>query len=259
MKEKLNNISRPGKFLAIVCCTFLFFLSSPSVSDPSQLTLVQSTTIKNLLLSSHIMLAQESLPALTMPDISATKKINLIVPKAGNTTNKNLVCFSIIGACFFLFSLMLFWISRTKKKYLILKIQNEELIYQSFNIQKNNEADNKCLFKANNSSPFKLVDSIFVKTHERMVKIPLKDILYIQADRNYCCLCTKEKEYLVVMPLKEFYQKLSSTQFLRIHRSYVINLSHIQEIGTGHVVIERKSLPLSKSSKEELLKHLQTI
>ncbi|MFO8000329.1 MAG: LytTR family DNA-binding domain-containing protein [Marinilabilia sp.] len=92
-----------------------------------------------------------------------------------------------------------------------------------------------------------------------MVKIPLKDILYIQADRNYCSVHTTEKEFLVVMPLKEFYQKLSSGHFLRIHRSFVVNLSHIQEIGTGHVVIERKSLPLSKSSKEELLKHLQTL
>ena len=92
-----------------------------------------------------------------------------------------------------------------------------------------------------------------------MVKVPLKDILFIKADRNYCSLHTKQKEYLVVMPLKDLGEKLTSKQFLRIHRSFIINLLHVDEIGTGHVVISQKTVPLSKSAKEELLKHLQTI
>lgn len=111
----------------------------------------------------------------------------------------------------------------------------------------------------NGESPFILRDCIFVKDYEKMVKIAISDILHIEAERNYCRIYLKNKEYLLVMTLKELDKKLPQKHFLRIHRSHVINISKIKEIGTGHVVVGRKTIPLSKSLKEGLLKRLQTI
>ncbi len=104
-----------------------------------------------------------------------------------------------------------------------------------------------------------LNDRIFVRHHEKMVRISLDDIHYIEADRNYCKVFLKDKKYLLVTTLKEVDEKLTDNRFLRIHRSYIVNISHIDEIGGNHVVICAHSLPLSKNMRPELFKHLQVI
>jgi len=107
-------------------------------------------------------------------------------------------------------------------------------------------------------SPFVQTDSIFVRRNERMIKIMIKDIYYFEADRNYCKIFAKNKDCLLVMTLKEIDEKLPPEHFLRIHRSFIINLSHVDEVAGSHVVIGRKAIPLSKSLRAELLNRLQT-
>lgn len=109
------------------------------------------------------------------------------------------------------------------------------------------------------SSPFMLSDCIFVRHHEKMVKVDIKNIFYIEAERNYCRIHSKNKEYLLVMTLKDVDGKLPNEHFLRVHRSFIVNLSQIDEVATSHIVIAKKAIPVSKSLKEELLKRLQTI
>lgn len=104
-----------------------------------------------------------------------------------------------------------------------------------------------------------LSDCIFVRHLNSMVKVKIEDILYIEAERNYCRIFSHSKEYLVVMTLKEMDNKLPSKHFLRVHRSYIVNISQVKEVATSHLVISRKAIPISKSLKEELLKRLQTI
>jgi DNA-binding LytR/AlgR family response regulator len=107
-------------------------------------------------------------------------------------------------------------------------------------------------------SPFVQTDSIFVRRNERMIKIMIKDIYYFEADRNYCKIFAKNKDCLLVMTLKEIDEKLPPEHFLRIHRSFIINLTHVDEVAGSHVVIGRKAIPLSKSLRAELLTRLQT-
>lgn len=103
-----------------------------------------------------------------------------------------------------------------------------------------------------------LDDSIFVRQRDELVKIYLQDILFVEADRNYCKINIRGKAYTIVMTLKEMDEKLTHLNFIRIHRSYVVNLSHIEKVGNTHLTIEKKILPVSKSYKEDLLKRLQT-
>ena len=109
------------------------------------------------------------------------------------------------------------------------------------------------------SDPFILSDCIFVKHLEKMVRIDIKDILYIEAERNYCRIYSKLKEYLLVMTLKDLDEKLPSKHFIRVHRSFIVNLSQIDEVATSHIVIGKKAIPVSKALKEELLNRLHTI
>jgi len=107
-------------------------------------------------------------------------------------------------------------------------------------------------------SPFIQSDSIYVRRNERMIKIMISDIYYFEADRNYCKIFAKNKECLLVMTLKEINDKLPQEHFLRIHRSFTINLSHVDEVAGTHVVIHKKAIPLSKTLRGELMNRLQT-
>ena len=107
--------------------------------------------------------------------------------------------------------------------------------------------------------PFILSDRIFVRHREKMIKIIVAEILYIEADRNYCRIFTKNKEYLLCITLKTIEEKLPGRIFLRTHRSYIINLAHIDEVADGHVIIAQKAIPLSAGLKEQLLQRIQTL
>ncbi len=104
-----------------------------------------------------------------------------------------------------------------------------------------------------------LNDSIYIRNQEKLIKIFIADILYIEAERNYCRIYTKGKEYLLVMTLKDLDEKLPKEHFMRIHRSYIINIGHIDEIAISYVAVAKKTIPLRRSVKEELLQRLQTI
>ena len=119
--------------------------------------------------------------------------------------------------------------------------------------------NNSSLESKNGYSTAVLKDCLFVRNRETMVKVAIKNIRYIEAERNYCRIFSMEKEYLIVNTLKEIEKKLPQKHFLRIHRSYIINLSQVDEIGGTHVVISRKAIPMSKGMRTELLKRLQTI
>lgn len=106
---------------------------------------------------------------------------------------------------------------------------------------------------------FVMSDSIFVRSHDKMIKININDILYIEAERNYCKIHCKEKEHLIVSTLKDLEEKLNVKNLMRIHRSFIINMHHIDEIATSHLVIAKKAIPVSPELKKQLLLHIQKV
>jgi len=108
-------------------------------------------------------------------------------------------------------------------------------------------------------STYILKDCLFIRHHDSMIKVDIRDILYIEADRNYCHIITSKKEFLLVCTLKEMEKNLPQKHFFRLHRSYIINLSRIDEIAGTHIVISKKAIPMAKKMRKELLKRLQTI
>lgn len=108
-------------------------------------------------------------------------------------------------------------------------------------------------------SSLKLEDRIFVKQNDLMCKILIADILYLEADRNYCQVFTKDKSYLLINTLKNMEDKLPADTFQRIHRSYIVNLKQVNEFNHNHITVGNKILPMSKELRPELMARLQTI
>ena len=104
-----------------------------------------------------------------------------------------------------------------------------------------------------------LGDRIFVRHHGNMVKILLDDILFIEADRNYCTIATITGKFTLTSTLKTMEEKLPKGHLVRIHRSYIVNISKLDVVADHHIEINRKVIPLGKSYKEVLLGRIQTI
>ncbi|WP_026811454.1 response regulator [Arenibacter latericius] len=104
-----------------------------------------------------------------------------------------------------------------------------------------------------------LNDRIFVRHNGNMIKLLLDDISYIEADRNYSNLVTPTGSFLISTTLKVLEAELINHKFIRVHRSYMVNISKLDVVGEHHLEIKRKVIPLSKSFKQHLLKRLHTI
>lgn len=114
-------------------------------------------------------------------------------------------------------------------------------------------------YNINDEHPFILSDRIFVRHRGKMIKIIVSEILYIEADRNYSRIATRNKEYLLAVTLKTIEEKLPGNIFLRTHRSYLINLAQVDEVADGCVIIAQKAIPLTVGLKEQLLQRIQTL
>ncbi|MBT8204317.1 MAG: response regulator [Eudoraea sp.] len=104
-----------------------------------------------------------------------------------------------------------------------------------------------------------LNDRVFIRHQGKMIKLMLDQILYIEADRNYCKLATSIGDYLVVCTLKTIEHELDPTKFVRVHRSFMVNLSKLDVVAESHLEISRKTIPVSKSYKEQLMARLHML
>jgi len=92
-----------------------------------------------------------------------------------------------------------------------------------------------------------------------MVKIMLMDILYMEADRNYSRIFTREKEFMLSVTLKYIEEKLRIPFFMRIHRSYLVNMMHINQVLDSDVMIGDKAIPLGTGMREKLMQRMRTL
>jgi DNA-binding LytR/AlgR family response regulator len=104
--------------------------------------------------------------------------------------------------------------------------------------------------------PQSVVDYIFIKHDSKLQKIMLQQILYIEAEKDFSTIFYDDKKLLAGMHLKMIEAMLPPDQFLRVHRSYIINLSKISSITGNMLELNRKEIPIGANYKDELMKRL---
>lgn len=114
--------------------------------------------------------------------------------------------------------------------------------------------------EAAEENAYLMKDRLFIKVKGRMVRLFFRDILWVAADDYYCKVFTKEKEYLVTQTLKKFGEELAGVpEIMRVHRSYLVNLAHVDAIGDLYLHIGKQRIPFSRTAREELLVRLRKI
>ena len=99
-------------------------------------------------------------------------------------------------------------------------------------------------------------DYLIVKSGYQYKKISIADILYIKSDSNNVKIILKHDEIISVLNLKDLEQKLSSSKFIRVHRSYIVSLKHVESFDNDFVKILNKQIPISKTYQENLKKYI---
>jgi DNA-binding LytR/AlgR family response regulator len=102
-------------------------------------------------------------------------------------------------------------------------------------------------------------DRIFIRNNNKLIKVMLEDILYVEADRNYCKITTIAQSYMVVSPMNKFCEKIDRKNFVRIHRSFVVNFLKLDSVAESFVDIKGKLIPIGKQYKEDLHKMLNKV
>ena len=97
-----------------------------------------------------------------------------------------------------------------------------------------------------------LEDALFYKDQHLLKKITIPNILYVQAFRNYIEVYETDKKHLIRHTLQAFLDKLPHN-FIRIHKSYLVNINKITTVNSTYVLLDKTELPLSKNYKDTLV------
>lgn len=98
---------------------------------------------------------------------------------------------------------------------------------------------------------------IYVKSDKKMVRVMLKDILYIEGLKDYVKIHLIDKSIITYQTLTYFEEKFSANHFMRVHRSYIISLDHISAYSASHIEIGKNSIPIGSSYGKDVLKKLE--
>ena len=96
-------------------------------------------------------------------------------------------------------------------------------------------------------------DHIFVKTGTMLKKIFYDDILFAEALQNYVAIHTTDKKYIAYLTFKSIEDNLPTTRFLKVHKSYISQLSKVDAIEGNVIIIGPFSIPISRANREEIM------
>lgn len=106
-----------------------------------------------------------------------------------------------------------------------------------------------------------LEDSVFIKRNNKLERVVINNIEFIQSEGNYCVISTEKKKYALKMSLIKVRKMLDTHPFARVNKRHIINMSLISSIdlSTNQININEVSFSIGRTYKEGLLKRLKTL
>lgn len=104
-------------------------------------------------------------------------------------------------------------------------------------------------------------DYLFVKHQSRLVKLNNSEIYYVEALKDYVQIHTRDHRYTIHSTMKDIEKKLSQRVFQRVHRSFIVNMEHIEAIAGNNLVMKDtgKEIPVGGNYREELAERINIL
>ena len=101
-----------------------------------------------------------------------------------------------------------------------------------------------------------IASEVYIKEDGKFVRISYEDILFFENVGDYVRIRTNESSHIIHSTLKNIASKLKDSRFLKVHRSYIVNLSKIKDIQENTLVIAKTVIPISRANKPVLMSRL---
>ncbi|MBC3539728.1 LytR/AlgR family response regulator transcription factor [Rufibacter sediminis] len=102
-------------------------------------------------------------------------------------------------------------------------------------------------------------EELFVKVDNKIIKLNLNNVSFIEARGDYVVINTENKKHIVYTTMSAIDQKLPQDQFLRIHRSFIINLKRIELIEDDSVLMQDKYIPIGGSYQSKFYSRINKL
>lgn len=99
-------------------------------------------------------------------------------------------------------------------------------------------------------------EDVFIKSDGKLTRLNYEDILYIESVGDYVKYCTPDKKYITHSTLKAVEEKMNNRHFMKVHRSFIVNLRKISNIQEYTLLIGSSLIPISKLLKTEVMGRL---
>ncbi|WP_422359205.1 LytR/AlgR family response regulator transcription factor [Reichenbachiella sp.] len=118
--------------------------------------------------------------------------------------------------------------------------------------------DNKIETSSEANRVMRINDCLFLKKNTYYERVSFGDISFLEADNNYTTVYTKSDKYIYSTVLKKMEEKLPVDQFLRVHRSYVININAVTGFEGNMLNVHEKKIPVSKQHRDVVFRLFET-
>ena len=133
------------------------------------------------------------------------------------------------------------------------ELQITDYLLKPFTFNRFLQAVNKAQENLNKRIAEKQLDFIFVKTENRLEKIMINDILYIEGMRDYLRIHTSSKKTMTLQSFHELEQLIPAHLVCRVHKSYMVAINKIESIERSRIKIADQIIPVSETYKEAFL------
>lgn len=99
-------------------------------------------------------------------------------------------------------------------------------------------------------------DFTFIKTDRKLVRVPFEDILYVEGLKDYLSVITKVEKLITLQSLKNMEEILPGSNFIRVHKSYIVALNKIDTLEKNRIFIGEAVIPIGETFKEGFLKRV---
>jgi len=150
--------------------------------------------------------------------------------------------------------------SKSEYAYNAFEYNVTDFLKKPFTYQRFQEALNKLTAAAGESNiSLTATDHIFIKCDGKLVRLNNDDILFIESMGDYVKFVTADKKYITHNTIKNLEEKVNRQCFIKVHRSYIININKIDDIRENDLYIKGNEIPVSKAHKADVLKRLNII
>lgn len=101
--------------------------------------------------------------------------------------------------------------------------------------------------------PQTLPDYFFIKSNQQLEKILFNEVLFVEAMQNYCIIHTTSRKLICYVTLTAMVEKLPSDRFMKVHKSFIVALDKITQLGIKKLSINANTIPVSRQVKKQLL------